>query len=51
MFADQFINVDAVVQKGFAKRVDPNLATLVDLKATNDDILGNTWCANKCLST
>lgn len=41
MFADQFNNVNTAVQKGFAKRVDLDLETPVNLKAAIDDILGN----------
>ncbi|XP_041981575.1 UDP-glucosyltransferase 2-like [Aricia agestis] len=42
IFADQFINVDRAVQKGFAKRVDISYNVADDLKKAIDDILSDT---------
>ncbi|XP_049885624.1 UDP-glucosyltransferase 2-like [Pectinophora gossypiella] len=41
MFGDQFINVDRAVNKGFAKRVDLDFETPVNLKTAIEDILQN----------
>ncbi|CAG5038702.1 unnamed protein product [Parnassius apollo] len=40
MFADQFINVNRAVAKGFAKRVDLNYETPENLKMAIEEILG-----------
>ncbi|XP_049885642.1 UDP-glucosyltransferase 2-like [Pectinophora gossypiella] len=41
VFADQFLNVDEAVHRGFAKRVDLSYTMADDLKLAIDDILTN----------